>query len=67
VENTAMTARLGTQNLQNVLVFIVKLTMYFTKLALQLLIFHYFYCHSIDMFVFLAKADQNQLVFIVPL
>ena len=39
----AMTARLGTQNLQNFLFFIVKLTMYFTKLALQLLIAHYFF------------------------
>ena len=62
-----MTARLGTQNLQNVLVFIVKLTTHFTKLALELFTFHYFYCHNIDSFVFLVKADQNQLVFIVPL
>ena len=38
----AMTARLGTPNLQNVLVFIVNLTMYLTKLALKLCIYHYF-------------------------
>ena len=67
MENTSYNDAPGDTTSSKCLGFYCKIDNVLYEVGIEIMYLPLFYCHNIDSFVFLVKADQNQLVFIVPL
>ena len=67
IEDTSYDVALGDTKSLKCFVFYCKFDNVLYEVGIEIMYLLLFYCHNIDSFVFLVKADQNQLVFIVPL